>query len=105
MNKRRVLLRSLSLIATAPIAGIPLSAFAQPKKIDENEPQAVSLGYKHDTTNVDQKKFPKHNVSQICNDCQFYQANVKEAWGPCTIFAGKLVASKGWCSAYVKKAA
>jgi len=29
----------------------------------------------------------------------------KEVAGPCPLFAGKQVAAKGWCNAWVKKAA
>ncbi|MHB8476347.1 MAG: high-potential iron-sulfur protein [Steroidobacteraceae bacterium] len=29
----------------------------------------------------------------------------RDAMGPCTIFPGKSVASAGWCSGWVKKAA
>src|SRR5258706_8882925 len=105
MNKRRTVLRSISILATASVTGIPLSVFAEAQKVGENDPQALSLGYKHDTTKVDQKKFPKHDVNQQCGNCQFYQGKATDPWGPCTIFNGKLVAAKGWCSAYAKKSA
>jgi hypothetical protein len=111
MNKRRVVLRSISTFVAVSAAGIPLSVFAQAPaqknapKLDEKDPQAVSLGYKLDTTKVDQKKFPKHDVSQVCSNCQFFQGSAKDPWAPCTVFNGKLVANKGWCSAWVKKTA
>jgi hypothetical protein len=82
---------------------MPIQGFAQTPKLDENDPQAVGLGYRHDTTKVDQKKFPKHDPAQQCGGCQFYQGAASEPWAPCTIFGNKQVATKGWCSAYVKK--
>jgi hypothetical protein len=111
IHKRRIVLRSLSTIAVASAAGIPLSAFTQAQKtqaqkLDEKDPQAISLGYKDDTTQVDKAKYPKHDPSQTCSNCQFYQQEKASGQlAPCTIFGGKLVAAKGWCSAYVKRPA
>jgi len=64
---------------------------------------AASLGYKADTAQVDQKKFPKHTAEQKCSNCQLYQSKSPTA-GSCAIFPGKLVAGPGWCNAYQKKA-
>ncbi len=72
--------------------------------LSETDPQAVALGYKADTTKVDKAKFPKHEPSQICGNCQLYQGKPADAAGPCPLFAGKNVAKNGWCSAWVKKA-
>ena len=70
----------------------------------ENDPQAVALGFKLDTAKADQAKYPKHDVSQACKGCQFFQGKPTDASAPCQLFAGKLVPGKGWCSAWVKKA-
>ena len=32
-----------------------------------------------------------------------FQGKAGDAWGPCTIFAGKQVNANGWCQVYVKK--
>jgi hypothetical protein len=104
MHKRRIVLRSISTIAVVSATGIPLSAFAQVKKINPKDPQAVSLGYVDDTKTVDSKKYPKHDPAQTCAKCQFYQtAQEQKNVAPCTIFAGKGVAANGWCSAWAKK--
>jgi High potential iron-sulfur protein len=71
----------------------------------ETDPQAVALGYKADTTKVDKTKFPQHTPAQVCSGCNFYQGKATDAMAPCTLFAGKQVAAKGWCSAWAKKAA
>ncbi|MCY0853258.1 high-potential iron-sulfur protein [Cupriavidus sp. D39] len=42
-------------------------------KLDEIDPQAVSLGYKHDTTTVNKTKFSQDEVSQKCSNCQCLQ--------------------------------
>lgn len=71
--------------------------------VAETDPQAVGLGYKTDTTKVDNKKFPKHTAEQKCANCQMYQGKAA-ASGGCAIFPGKQVVATGWCSAYQKKA-
>lgn len=106
MNKRRIVIRSMTAVAAASVAGIPLKLLAAVQKIDLKDPQAVSLGYTDDTKTVDKSKYPKHDVTQKCSACQFYQS-AQEAGkiAPCTIFGGKGVAANGWCSAYMKKPA
>jgi hypothetical protein len=79
-------------------------AQAQPARLDEKDPMAVNLGYVHDTTKADKKKFPKHDNAQKCNNCALYQGKAADAWGGCPLFAGKQVAGNGWCSAWAKKA-
>ena len=72
--------------------------------VDEKEPQAVALSYVNDTTKIDKTKFPKFEAGQQCGNCSLYQG-AAEAQGPCPLFPGKHVASKAWCSAWVKKTA
>ncbi|MEO0422491.1 MAG: high-potential iron-sulfur protein [Pseudomonadota bacterium] len=71
-------------------------------KLDENSAQATSLGYKHDATAVDSGAQPRYAAGQACANCQLFQGG-SAAWGACPIFAGNLVKSTGWCSAYVAK--
>ena len=99
-SNRRVFIMSL---VAGPSVLAAATAHAQ-AVLSETDPQAVALGYKADTKKVDQKKFPKHEPSQHCGNCQLYQAKPTDATGPCPLFAGKLVAKDGWCSAWVKKA-
>lgn len=88
-------------------AGSALSsvrAMAQaPAKLAESDPQAVALGYKHDSKAVDKAKFPKHEAAQTCHNCQLFQGKPDDEWGGCAIFPGKQVAGPGWCSAWIKK--
>lgn len=48
---------------------------AQPAgaRLDESNPQAVAMGYKSDTTKVDQIKYPKHAAAQNCSTCHLFQ--------------------------------
>jgi hypothetical protein len=93
----------LSAAACAAVATAPARAQTA-AKLEESDPQAIALGYKHDTTKVDDKKFPKHAKDQRCDGCQFFTGKPAEAWGPCAIFGGKNVSAVGWCNSWVKKA-
>ncbi len=101
LANRRVFMLQAATAGAALCAGA--RAFAQ-AKLDESDPQAVSLGYKHDTGKVDAKKFPKHAPSQQCAGCALYQGKPSDAWAGCALFPGKQVAGGGWCSAWAKKA-
>jgi hypothetical protein len=90
---------------TLAASGSVLATAAQAKaRLSEKDPAAVALGYVEDATTTDTKKFPKYAAGQLCNNCQLYQAKATDAWGGCPLFAGKQVAGKGWCNAWVKKA-
>jgi hypothetical protein len=47
-------------------AGVQGVAHAAPP-VDEADPQAKSLGYRKDTTKVDDKQYPKHTAAQKCS--------------------------------------
>ncbi len=77
-------------------------ALAAPKKFDESEPKAVSLGYKHDSTQVDKARFPKHSPAEKCNNCMAWLGKPADPWAECDLTADRPVANAGWCSSYVK---
>jgi High potential iron-sulfur protein len=78
------------------------SAMAAPKKIEENDPKGASLGYRHDSAQVDAKRFPKHTPAEKCNNCMAWLGKSSDAWAECDLTPDKLVANGGWCSSYVK---
>ena len=100
LSNRRVFMMQIA----AGSALLATSAAQAQAKLDENDPQATAVGYKHDTTKVDPKKFPKHEKAQKCANCQLFQGKAADAWGGCPLFGAKQVAGNGWCSAYAKKA-
>ena len=95
-------------ILNVPAAALALAtartASAQAAKLEETDPQAVALGYRHDATKVDAKKFPAYASGHNCANCQLFQGKPGEALGACGAMGGKLVNAKGWCVAWVKKA-
>lgn len=103
---RRQFLRvgSALAVATAAVLTARRASAQSGAKLDEKDPQAVGLGYRHDSTKVDKAKFPKHAATQACANCQFYGGKASDPWGACPLFQGKQVNGKGWCSAWAKKA-
>jgi hypothetical protein len=99
-TSRRVFMMQVVAGGSALVAG---QAMAQ-AKLEETDPQAVALSYKHDGTKIDTKKFPKHELTHNCANCQLYQGKATDPWGGCPLFGTKQVNAKGWCSAWVKKA-
>jgi hypothetical protein len=97
---RRKFLFTCSVAAAAPLVARTVQA-QQKQKVDPSSAQAKSLNYVEDAK---QAKDPKRKPDQFCHNCQMFQADAKEKWGPCAIFAGNLVANQGWCSAWIKKA-
>ena len=77
-------------------------SFAQ-STLAESDAQATALGYKADASKLDKIKQPKYVAGQICANCALYQGAAGSAVGGCAVFGSKLVAAKGWCSAWNKK--
>jgi hypothetical protein len=102
MSNRREFVMQLGLGAGAFVASTAFAA--APALVAETDPAAANLGYKADGSKVDKTKFPKFVAGQNCGNCSLYQAKASDAAGNCPLFAGKQVAKKAWCSAYVKKA-
>lgn len=103
MPRRRQFLGYLPLALTPGIVGASLLAQRHAHAaalLSEQAPQAIKLGYKADTTQVDARKYPNHKASQTCANCQLYQGDTGSAAGGCVLFGSDEVAAKGWCSAW-----
>jgi len=94
----------ITSIGVASSLALSREAFADAPKVTESDPTAQALGYKTDASQVDKAKFAKYAAGQDCGNCQFFQGKPTDAFAPCPMFGGKQVSSKGWCSAYSKKA-
>lgn len=90
--------------AAAPAAKAPAAAAAGPPKLDEKDPTAKALGYIADAKKVDAKANPMYKPGQNCSNCVQLQGKAGDAFRPCNLFPGKLVAANGWCKVYAKKA-
>lgn len=95
--------RRAFILATAGGAALTTAALAQ-ARLDEKDPQAVALGYVADAARVDARKHATYAPGQNCAGCALYQGKAGDVAGNCPLYAGRQVAAKGWCSAWVKKA-
>ena len=130
-NRREFLQKAFFVFASLPVAGAALSACTKKeadspeagktagganeaqnkmpdgqKQVDENDPVASSLGYKHDAAKVDTAKWTKKagpgGDKQLCENCQFYTSKTAD-WGECQIIRSGLVAKGGWCNSWQLK--
>jgi len=100
---RRVMLKVMGLAAGGcVIAPWPpvWAAAAGPPRLSEKDPAAVALGYVADAARVDVGKFPDFVKGSNCENCLQLQGKAGDAYRPCSLFPGKLVASAGWCKSW-----
>jgi hypothetical protein len=76
------------------------SVAAEPEKLSVKDPAAVALGYVEDAAQVDVKKYPGYVKGSTCENCLQLQGKSGDAYRPCSLFAGKVVSAKGWCSGW-----
>lgn len=71
-----------------------------------DDPSAKALLYVEDASKVDRSnpQAARWAADQHCANCSQILGKAGDAWRPCKIFPGKLVASKGWCSVWQKGA-
>jgi hypothetical protein len=100
-TRRQFLLHTIPATITL---GFAASAFAQATHVEESSPSATALGYKHDATKVDVKKYPAYAAGKNCAGCTLFQGKAGDPWGACGALGGKQVNAKGWCIAWAKKA-
>ncbi len=100
MKTRRTFLASLPAAALA----LTMAKASAATALAETDPTALALGYKADAKKVDTKKYPAFVPGQQCSNCKLYAGKPSDKLAPCSIFAGKTVAAKGWCVAWVKRA-
>ena len=93
---RRVFM--LHAVAGTTALAVPPVALAQgaTEPVKETDAYPKSMGFKLKTADVDKAKFPRHEVSQKCSECQLYSANAGDKLGTCSFFK-RLVPPEGWC--------
>jgi len=99
-SSRRTLLKGLALGAAGAAFGARSAHGADAPKVDVHDPQAASLGYVENASQVDTKKYPQYVAGSNCDNCLQLQGKPGNNYRPCTLFAGKLVAVSGWCSGW-----
>lgn len=103
-SRRTFFLQSISgATALSAFTASGLARAQAPAAVSEADPQAVALGYKPDGSKTDTKKYPNYAAGQSCSGCVLFQGKATDASASCAVFGNKMVAGKGWCSAWAKK--
>jgi hypothetical protein len=101
VSRRRFIKIAASGLVASPFANALLSGTAEAvDTVSESDPTAIALGYKMDASKASNRK----DKTAVCAGCSFYSGKPGAADGPCSVFGGKLVDAKGWCTAWAKKA-
>jgi hypothetical protein len=104
-SRRRFLANvAVAVPASAVLVDLASGQAALPK-LDLNDPSAKALLYVEDSTKVDKKNplAARYAPTQKCSNCSQIQGKAGDAYRPCGIFPGKLVAANGWCSVWAAK--
>ena len=67
--------------------------------VSTTDTMAVSLKYVEDAAEASTRT----DKDAICANCQFYSDTADTDAGPCSLFSGKAVKAKGWCTAWSAK--
>lgn len=92
VNRRDFLKLTGTGLIGMTMGGAALRANAQ-ERVDPASQQAAALKY------VEVSPIE----GQYCDNCMYISGEAGADWMPCAIFPGKVVAAKGWCSAWMKK--
>ncbi|MGF6607680.1 hypothetical protein OKW45_002580 [Paraburkholderia sp. WSM4175] len=98
-TRRHFLLVSAGVGSSLALSRVAFAATV-PNALSESDPQAQAVGYTEDASKVDKARFPNFAAGQSCANCSLFQGKASDAYGGCTLFGTKKVASRGWCSAY-----
>jgi hypothetical protein len=95
-SNRRVFMRRV--VAGSTVLATAHSVRAQaPEKLAETDPYAKSMGFKHDTTKVDQARYPRHTAEQMCSKCQLWDGKPGADFAACSFFGDRHTPANGWC--------
>ena len=104
-HRRTFMLRAVA--ATAVLGSARLQAAEKEETSDEpvleTDSYPKSMGFRIDTAKVDQVKFPRHDVSQHCSECQLFSGKAGEPTGHCSFYGGRVVPVNGWCRNFKPK--
>ena len=96
-SSRRTFLLKVIASSGAVVATRVIAADESTERVTEADPYAKSMGFRLDTNQVDQAKYPRHDATQHCAVCQLYSGKAGDPLGPCSFYGGRLVAPTGWC--------
>ena len=102
-NRRVFILHTLAgacVAATVPQA----HAATDTDAVKETDAYPNSMGFRLNTANVDQTKYPRHTLAQRCGECQLYSSKAGDPTGNCSFFK-RVVPVDGWCRNFKQRKA
>lgn len=99
---RRRFVKTAGAATTAVAVGFGTTSVGaeERQRVNENGAVAKALNYVHNAQSVDAAvRFS----NRYCNNCALYAGGSDEEWANCSVFPGKVVAGRGWCSAWAPK--
>ena|SRR5580704_2419675 len=100
MDRRALMKTVFGGMCGAALLPLQRTFAADLPRLDVKDPAATSKGYVEDAAAVDAKKYPAFVKGSSCENCLLLQGAEGAAYRPCTLFPGKGVSVKGWCSAW-----
>lgn len=99
---RRVFVKTAGVFAALGAASLDTQQARadEAERLDEGSDMASALNYKHDAQTVDAAM---RASDRYCYNCALFAGSRDDAWAGCSIFPGKAVAGRGWCSAWSPK--
>ncbi len=100
VSRRRFIQITVIGASMALLGGVTgLAQAGELPHVGASDSTAQALGYVEDATTV---KNSAYKAGSSCANCQLY-SGATSGYGPCQLFPGKAVNSKGWCSSYTTK--
>ena len=95
----------MKVLAGSAVLASRTAAAGTAAKLDPNDAYVKSMGFRLNTADVDQVKFPRHTTEQHCSACQLWSGGDAD-FGECSFFDHQLTPKNGWCKNFkVRKAA
>jgi len=91
---RRVFL--LHCLAGLAATGAGLDEAKAAERLDPADPYARTSGFRTNTDEVDESRYPRHTKEQCCKACKLWNGGDKDL-GNCSFFDGAITPKTGWC--------
>ena len=98
-NSRRAVMQELA-IAAAGLLLYRAAPAAEPQRLDVKDPAAAARGYVENAAQVNAGKYPAYVKGSSCENCLLLQGASGADYRPCSLFPGKAVSVRGWCSGW-----
>ncbi len=101
-SKRVLIFRAAAGVGFLAVGNTKFAVAAE--KLSPTDPYPKAMGFKLDTKEVDQVKYPRHTNEQGCHACQLWNGGTAD-FGNCSFFNDAITPRTGWCKNFkVKKA-